>query len=47
MQLAGSLLNWVDSYLSDRFQNVKMNSSKSDPFMFLQGKHLGPFSCAN
>jgi exonuclease III len=45
-QIAGSLLNWIASYLSDRFQYVKINSSKSEPFMVTsgvpQGSHLGP-----
>jgi hypothetical protein len=42
---ADSLLNWIASYLSDRFQYVKINSSKSEPFMVTsgvpQGSHLG------
>jgi hypothetical protein len=36
-QLAGSLLNWIAFYLSDRFQYVKINSSKSEPFMVPSG----------
>jgi hypothetical protein len=39
-------LNWIASYFSDRFQHVKINSSKSEPFMLTsgvsQGNHLGP-----
>jgi hypothetical protein len=40
------LLNWIASYFSDRFQHVKINASKSEPFMMTsgvpQGNHLGP-----
>jgi hypothetical protein len=45
-QIAGSLLNWIASYLSDRFQYVKIKSSKTEAFMVTsgvpQGSHLGP-----
>jgi Reverse transcriptase (RNA-dependent DNA polymerase) len=44
--LTGSLINWISSYLSGRFQYVKINSSKSEPFLVTsgvpQGSHMGP-----
>ena len=41
-----SLLNWIESYLIDRSQYVKMSGNKSQPFIVFsgvpQGSHLGP-----
>jgi hypothetical protein len=45
-QIAGSMINWTGSYLCGRYQFVKINSSKSEPFLVSsgvpQGSHMGP-----
>ena len=45
--IQGTLLEWLTSYLSDRFQTVKLNDYRSknipNPSGVPQGSHLGPF----